>query len=147
MKEAVSMGLTDNKDNIVGIAGIKYEVSTGKPFTEAVASLVKSLEEQKFSVMWKLDFNEKLKEKGIDFEGHVTILEACNPHLAKAVLSRHPDMGYFLPCKLVIYVQNGSTHIGMLRPGELTKLLQHADIEDIAREVESLLVTAIERAI
>jgi uncharacterized protein (DUF302 family) len=62
---------------------IKYEVTTNQPFDEAVYSLIKSLEEQKFGVLWKLNFKDKLKEKGIDFDSNFMILEVCNPHKAK----------------------------------------------------------------
>lgn len=131
---------TDSMDSI------RYETTTEKSFEEAIASLVKSLEEQKFGVLWKLDFKEKLKEKGLDLDAQVAILEACNPHLAKVVLTRQIDMGYFLPCRLVVYVQDGVTRIGMLRPTALVGLLQHDELGEIARDVENMLVTAIDCA-
>ena len=37
---------------------IKYEVVTSKSFDEATTSLVKSLEERKFGVLWKLNFKD-----------------------------------------------------------------------------------------
>lgn len=125
---------------------IKYEVVTTKTFEDAVNSIVKSLEEQKFGVLWKLNFKDKLKEKGVDFDNNFMILEVCNPHKAKEVLSKHLDVGYFLPCKLVVYEDNSTVKIGMISPDKLIGLLKHEDLEDTAREVQNTMVTAINNA-
>lgn len=125
---------------------IKYEVVTNKPFNEAVESLVKSLEELKFGVLWKLNFKDKLKEKGIEFDRNFMILEVCNPHKAKEVLSKHIDVGYFLPCKLAIYEEGSTIKIGMIYPDMLIGLLNHSDMEDTAKEVQNILISAINNA-
>ena len=125
---------------------IKYEVVTSKSFHEAVESLEKSLEELKFGVLWKLNFKDKLKEKGIEFDRNFMILEACNPHKAKEVLSKHIDIGYFLPCKLVVYEDDSTIKIGMINPSTLIGLLNHTDMEGAANEVETILISAINNA-
>lgn len=126
---------------------IKYEVMTNKSFEEAVSSIVKSLEEQKFGVLWQLNFKEKLHEKGIDFNSKFMILEVCNPHKANEVLTKHIDVGYFLPCKLVVFEKEGTVRIGMLSPEVLIGMLGYQDLDTIAKEVQSALVTAINNAI
>lgn len=128
------------------LENIKYEVVTNKSFDEAVSSVVKSLEEQKFGVLWKLNFKDKLKEKNIDFDSNFMILEVCNPHKAKEVLSKHIDVGYFLPCKLVVYEDSGAVKIGMISPDKLIGLLNHSDLEDTAKEVQNIMITAINNA-
>lgn len=126
---------------------LKYELRTEKTFDEAVASIIKSLEEQKFGVLWKLNFKEKLQEKGVDFDRNFMILEVCNPHKAKEVLSRHIDVGYFLPCKVAVYEDNGTVKIGMARPQMLISMLGHEDLAQVANEVEEILTTAINNAV
>lgn len=125
---------------------IKYEVVTNKSFEDAVESIVKSLEEQKFGVLWKLNFKDKLKEKGIDFDSNFMILEVCNPHKAKEVLTKHIDVGYFLPCKLVVYEDNSIVKIGMMSPEKLIGLLNHSDLKDAAQEIQNIMITAINNA-
>lgn len=125
---------------------IKYEVETKKSFEEALESVIKSLEEQKFGVLWKLNFKDKLKEKGIEFENNFMILEVCNPHKAKEVLSKHLDVGYFLPCKLVVYEEKGTVKIGMISPDKLIGLLNHEDLSETAKEVQKIMVAAINNA-
>jgi len=125
---------------------IKYEVITNKSFDEAVSSVIKNLEEQKFGVLWKLNFKDKLKEKEIDFESNFMILEVCNPQKAKEVLSKHIEAGYFLPCKVVVYEESDSVKIGMLNPEILIGMLDFKDLTEIAKEVQDLMITAITNA-
>lgn len=125
---------------------IKYEVITNKSFDEAVYSVIKSLEEQKFGVLWKLNFKDKLKEKEIDFQNNFMILEVCNPQKAKEVLSKHIEAGYFLPCKIVVYEEKGSVKIGMLKPEVLIGMLDFKDLTAIAKEVQNTMITAITNA-
>lgn len=126
---------------------IKYEAVTGKSFEGAVAGVVRSLEEQKFGVLWKLNFKEKLKEKGIDFDNNFMILEVCNPHKAKEVLTGHIDVGYFLPCKVVVYEEKDEVKIGMMDPEMMIGMLGYNDLADTAKEVRNTLVTAIENSL
>lgn len=126
---------------------VKYELFTGKSFNEAVKSIIKSLEEQKFGVLWMLNFKDKLKEKGINFDSNFMILEVCNPHKAKEVLTSHIDVGYFLPCKIVVYEETGSVKIGMINPEALIGMLGYGNLENTAKEVQNIMVTAINNAI
>lgn len=126
---------------------IKYEVTTSKSFEEAVSSIVKSLEEQKFGVLWKLNFKDKLKEKGIEFKNNFVILEVCNPHKAKEVLTKHIDVGYFLPCKVVVYEEGNIVKIGMMNPEILIGMLGYEDLRDTANEVQNIMVAAINNAV
>ncbi len=126
---------------------LKYEVVTNKSFNDAVSSIIRSLEEQKFGVLWKLNFKEKLHEKGINFGSNFMILEVCNPHKAKEVLSNHIDVGYFLPCKVVVYEDKGYIKIGMARPEILINMLGYEDLTHTANEVEEILIKAINNAI
>ena len=75
------------------------------------------------------------------------ILEVCNPHKAKEVLTRHIDVGYFLPCKVIVYEESDSVKIGMMNPKTLIGLLGYEDLEDTAKEVQDIMVTAINNAV
>lgn len=127
--------------------GIKYELTTRKSFDEAVTSITKSLEEQKFGVLWKLNFKDKLKEKGIDFDSNFMILEVCNPQKANEVLTSHIDVGYFLPCKIAVYEEGGSVKIGMMNPETLIGMLGYDDLRNTAKEVQDIMITAINNAV
>ena len=126
---------------------IKYEVEVKKSFDEAVDSLKNSLSENKFGVLWELNFKDKLKEKDLEFEGNFKILEVCDPVQAKEVLSKNIEVGYFLPCKMVVYEKNSSIFIGMIKPTELIQMIGNEDLTTVAKDVENALKKAIDSSI
>jgi len=126
---------------------IKYEVKSEKSFDEAVESLKKSLAENKFGVLFELNFKDKIKEKGLEFDSNFKILEVCNPVQAQEVLTRNIEVGYFLPCKMVVYEKEGSVYLGMIKPTELIQMIGSEEIIAIAKEIEDVLKRSIDGAV
>jgi len=123
-----------------------YTVSTEKDTETALESLVGALAEKNFGVLWKLDFKEKLAEKGLDFNGKFIILEVCNPVKAKEALEGSVLAGYFLPCKIVVYEQNGQTKIGTVRPSALMDMIEGGFPSELPLAVEKILIDVINAA-
>ena len=111
---------------------IKYKVKTDKDFEQATEDLKKSLEAHKFGVLWELNFKDKLKEKGLDFDKNYKVLEVCNPLQAKKVLEKQIEVGYFLPCKIVVYEDGNDVFIGMLNPTALIGMVDDNGLNGIA---------------
>ncbi len=122
----------------------KYSITTGRSYTETLTALENSLVEHKFGVLWKLDVKENLKKKGVDFDKDFHIFEVCNAPKAKEVLERNILVGYFLPCKIVVYVDKGETVIGMVRPTTIVEFLGDKSLLGFASEVEEILIKAID---
>ncbi|KKM10246.1 hypothetical protein SY88_14340 [Clostridiales bacterium PH28_bin88] len=123
-----------------------YTVTTDKDFSQAISDLKQALSDKKFGVLWELDVPGKLKEKGVDYQGEFRILEVCNPHRAKEALETEVRVGYFLPCKVVVYREDGLTKIGTVRPSILVGMLDKKQLQAFAAEVEKELVTAMDKA-
>ena len=115
---------------------------------EAMERVRQSLQERGFGVLWHLDINEKLEEKGQERVDPFHILEVCSAPRARQALTKNQRTGYFLPCKIVVYrdAQDGRTVIGLTRPQIMTDLLHDPGLTDLAREVEELLSAAISEA-
>ena len=124
-----------------------YTVTTDKEFDKAIADLKQALSERKFGVLWELDIPSKLKEKGVEYAGPFRILEVCNPQRAKGALEANIRAGYFLPCKVVVYAEDGKTRIGMPRPTTLIGLLGDESLRQVAEEVEADLAAAMKAAV
>lgn len=124
-----------------------YMATTTKSFEDALSSVIAALDERKFGVMWRLNFRDRLREKGLEFDTNYEVLEVCNPPKAKEVLSRHLDAGVFLPCKVVVYEEGDQVKIGMVRPRTLLGLLGHDELDNTAKEVEDTLIAAIDAAV
>lgn len=124
-----------------------YTVQTNKSPTQAISDLTDSLKEEQFGVLWSLDMKEKLNDKGVDFNQLYYILEVCNPVEANRVLSENVLVGYFLPCKIAVYEDQGTTKIGMPKPTALIHYLENEKLSAIAQEIEQRLISCIDHSI
>ena len=124
-----------------------YTVETSKSLEEALQSLEESLKEDKFGVLWKFDVKDTLKNKGFELENPYMILEVCNPKEAHKVLSANELVGYFLPCKIVVYQDNqGKTKIGMPKPSTLIEMVDDETLKEIASDIEDRLIACMDKA-
>lgn len=123
-----------------------YTVDTDKSVEEAITAIVDSLKEEKFGVQWRFDIKDKLQEKGVELDKEFVVLEVCNPHEAKKVLTENSLVGYFLPCKIVVYVDGQQTKIGMPRPTELIGMVADDKLMGIAKDIEDRLIASIDNA-
>lgn len=123
-----------------------YKVESTKRFEETLADLKENLQKHSFGVLWELDFKETLTSKGLDFDRNYKVLEVCNAPKAHAILAKGSDVGFFLPCKMVVYEEGGSVYLGMLDPSGIMKLLDNPELMDIAGEVERTLKSVIEES-
>ncbi|MBJ9989479.1 MULTISPECIES: DUF302 domain-containing protein [Paenibacillus] len=124
-----------------------YTVETNKTIEQAIEALTENLKAEKFGVLWQLDMKAKLHEKGVEFDMPYEILEVCNPVEAKRVLSEDALVGYFLPCKLAVYVENGTTKIGMPKPTALIGLAENDALMSIASDIEKRLTACVDKSI
>lgn len=123
-----------------------YTVETAKSPEQAITDLQENLKEEKFGVLWQLDMKEKLIEKGVDFDQTYHILEVCNPVEAKRVLSENTLVGYFLPCKIAVYAERGTTKIGLPKPTALIGLVENEALMGIAEDIEKRLIAVIDKS-
>ena len=127
--------------------GVVYEKSTNKSLTEAISSLESNLKESGFGILWQLNFKDKLQEKGLEFKDDFVILEVCNPKQAKEVLEENIQIGYVLPCKMVVRREGDKTYIGMTSPEVLIGLFEGSDLTEVAKKVEESLKNSIEASL
>ncbi|HEX9094057.1 MAG TPA: DUF302 domain-containing protein [Coriobacteriia bacterium] len=124
---------------------LDYTVTTAKPYDEAVRAVIASTEARGFRVQFVHDVAATLAEKGFAREP-VTIVEICNARYASQVLERDVKIGLMLPCPIMVYVQAGQVRISTMRPSLIGGFFPDAGIDDVAAEVESVLVDVIEEA-
>lgn len=126
-----------------------FNLTTDKSVDEAVQAIGEALSQHELAVLWDLDLNEKLRAKGLEPETPFRILEVCSASRAKAALHQNPQVGYFLPCKIVVYQDPASkkTTVGYPKPEVLLGLVGDHHLDSLAQEVESLMQQAIRDAI
>ena len=124
-----------------------YTIGTKKSVKQAIEALESNLKSEKFGVLWSFNIKEKLNDKGLEFDQEYYVLEVCNPFEAKEVLSITSDVGYFLPCKIVVYEKEGATKVGMVKPSVLIHILKEPSLDKKASEIEERLIACINKSI
>jgi len=121
---------------------MNYTVNTTKTVNEAVESIEENVKEYKFGVLHIHDVKNTLNEKGVHFANECKILDVCNPHHAKELLSIDMVMSMALPCKISVYTDNKQTKISMLKP---TTMFPHFNqtLDDSAKDIEESLIKII----
>ncbi|SOC21592.1 uncharacterized protein SAMN05880501_11325 [Ureibacillus xyleni] len=124
-----------------------YTVHTNKTIEEAIESIEQNLKINKFGVLWQLNLTETLQKKGVDsYRKPYRILEVCNPVEAARVLEHNPLVGYFLPCKITVYEDEGKTKIGLPKPTAMISLINDAELVSIAESIEKILIDVLEKS-
>jgi uncharacterized protein (DUF302 family) len=109
-------------------------------FDEAVNRVTGALKGEGFGVLTEIDVKATLKKKlDVDFRKY-KILGACNPPLAHKALLSEPLIGLLLPCNVVVMEEeDGSTTVSVVNPMEMFKVVENADMGDIAGAVTAKL--------
>lgn len=103
-----------------------------------------ALEKQGFGVLVKIDMAAKLREKlGVTMDDYV-ILGACNPPNAFKAVTAEPDIGLLLPCNVVVYLRDGKTFVGIIKPTEAMSMVENPGLQSVAVEVEAKLKAAFD---
>lgn len=123
-----------------------YTVDTNKSVDEAVKALEVKLKEDQFGVLWDFDIKNTLEKKGLGYDRNYRVLEVCNPKAAKEVLEKNHMIGYFLPCKIVVYEDEGKTKIGMAKPTVLIELAGDETLTSLAKEIEDRLKACMDKS-
>ena len=98
-----------------------------------------------FRVQFVHDVQETLAEKGFARDP-LTIVEMCNAKFASQVLAADPKIGLMLPCPIMVYVEGGQTLISTMRPTLIGGFFPAAGIDEVAAEVEQILIAIIDEA-
>ena len=124
-----------------------YVVDTEKSFEQAAEALDAAVKRHQFGVLHVHDLGATLRSKGIAFAEQCKVFEVCNPQRAAEVLSQDMRMNMALPCRISVYTENGTTHIGMIKPVPMLGMLSTAPaLTTIAQDVEQATVCMIDEA-
>jgi len=113
---------------------------------DAVERVRQELKAEGFGVLCEIDVQATLKDKlGVDGDPYV-ILGACNPPLAHQALAAEPELGTLLPCNVVVYRREATTHIAAIDAERMLSIVGNEELAPIAAQVRDKLARVIERA-
>jgi uncharacterized protein (DUF302 family) len=125
-----------------------YSLTTTTPlsFENAVSRVREELAVDGFGVLCEIDVQATLKAKlGVDREPYL-ILGACNPTLAHQALAAEPELGVLLPCNVIVYAQDGETHIAAIDAERMLSIVSNPKLTPIAEQVRARLAAVVQRA-
>ncbi len=124
-----------------------YTVSSSKGFEQASNDLEVAVKRHGFGVLHVHDLGATLRSKGIDFAEACRVFEVCNPAQAAKVLASDMRLNMALPCRISVYTEKGTTHIGMIRPAPLlASLTDDPALKPVAQDVEDQTTKMIDEA-
>ena len=125
-----------------------YEGVSKYSLSDTLIKVKSTLKENGFGTLFELNFKDKFAEHALAFENNFYVLEVCNPGQAKKILDISLDIGYFLPCKVVIYEKDKKVIVGMPRPTALLQMIVEDErANTVAKEVETVIISSLEKAI
>jgi len=130
------------------MSGTSYTLSatTELGFAEAAERVRDELKADGFGILCEIDVQATLKEK-LDVDGEpYLILGACNPPLAHQALEAEPDLGTLLPCNVVVYRRDGTTHVSAIDAERMLSIVGNDELLPVAAEVRRRLAAVVERA-
>ncbi len=115
-------------------------------FADAVERVRDELKAEGFGVLCDIDVRATLNDKlGID-GGPYVILGACNPQLAHQALTAEPELGVLLPCNVVVYRHDDTTHIAAIDAERMLSIVDNGELAPIAAQIREKLAHVVEHA-
>jgi uncharacterized protein (DUF302 family) len=122
-----------------------HTVDTLKSFKDAVEAVEVKVAESTFRVVNTYDVAATLTEQGYP-RSPLKIIEVCNARYASEALEKDINVALMLPCPIAVYTEGGKTFIGTMRPSALVALCPASGLEQIAAEVERVVVQIVDDA-
>jgi uncharacterized protein (DUF302 family) len=120
----------------------EYSKITSKSFDEAVSAVEQNTAAKGFRVLHTHDVAATLAEKGFQREP-LKIIEICNARYAHEVLQKDITSALMLPCPIVVYRQDGTTHICTMLPSVMEKFFPGKGVEAVAEQVEKVVLSIV----
>jgi uncharacterized protein (DUF302 family) len=109
------------------------------PYGTVIAQVTEALKKEGFGVLTEIDVQKKMKEKlGVDMSQYI-ILGACNPPNAYQAILTEENIGLLLPCNVIVYEKGNKTVLSIIRPMVAMQMVDNADLQKLADEVEEKL--------
>ncbi len=115
-------------------------------FEETINKIQDELKKEGFGVLADLDFQATLKTKlNVDFRPY-RVLAACNPPNAYKALQAEDQIGLFLPCNVIVYV-NGNNEViaAAIDPVSNMSIIDNEEIRKVAEVIQGKLKNVIEK--
>jgi len=116
-----------------------YKIISNQPIEQISEKVPTACEQNKFALLHTYVYHEIVESKGFPIKRKVYIYEICQAKTAAAMLTDYPHFSIFMPCKLAVYEENGSTVISTMNMEIMLKAVNAN--QDLYKEASSLFST------
>lgn len=114
-------------------------------YEEALTKVTAELKNAGFGVITEIDVQATLKKKLGEETNPYMILGACNPKFAHEALQAEEQMGLFLPCNVIVYVNDaGKTVVSAVDPVAMMMAIDNPELNETATKVREKLKSVID---
>ena len=115
-------------------------------YDDALVKVTAELKKEGFGVITEIDVQATIKKKLGEGMKPYKILGACNPKLAHEAIQAENEVGLFLPCNVIVYVNDdGKTVISAIDPLDMMMAVKNPELAGTAQKVREKLKNVIER--
>ena len=134
----------ENSDQNVESKEIFFSKEVSGTMQEVNELVVNALKVEKFGVITEIDMAKTLKEKiDVDMNPYI-ILGVCNPGFAYEAIQAEPNIGVFLPCKVILkQLDENTVEVVSINPEAMMKMLGNEKLNKTASEVGKKLEKVI----
>jgi len=91
-----------------------YTTITAKDIEIVKDELESKAKEAGFGLLHTYEFKQILESKGFPIEKDMTVFELCDPSGAQQALKHSSEISVYLPCRISVYEENGSTTLSTI---------------------------------
>ncbi len=135
---AVAMSVNAQSESTVSQTGkdLFFSKQVEGTMDEVYQRVVEALKAEKFGVITEIDMAKTLNEKlGVEMKPY-RILGVCNPGFAFEAIQAEPNIGVFLPCKVILKQMDENTiEVVSINPETMMMMLGNEKLDETAEAV------------
>ncbi len=114
-------------------------------YEETLTKVTADLKSAGFGVITEIDVQATMKAKLEKEMKPYKILGACNPTFAFEAIQKEEQVGLFLPCNVIVYVNDGGkTVVSAVDPVAMMMAVDNPELTETAKKVREKLKNVIE---
>lgn len=121
-----------------------HRVLEGGDFETVIGQVRAALGTQGFGVLTEIDIQATMRAKLGEEYAAYTILGACHPPSAHAMLQEEPGIGLLLPCNVVVAQSVEGVVVSAVDPMAMVRVTDRPDLEARAALVRDMLLAALQ---
>ena len=130
------------------IAMFTYRLTASRSIDSIREKVPAECEKFRFSLLQTYVYHEIVASKGFPIDRKVYIYEICQAKTAAGMLTHFPEFSIFMPCKLVIYEENGKTIVSTMNMGIVLEAVKsnkelYADATTLFNTLKEMMETLI----